>query len=219
MMVIVEYPHSKLPLITAFTVLCTLLNLFLNVDLHLTFFPRNLQSKHGRTSSESVIFRLDVLNQLFDFIDRDLPELWDLQGIQQVAMTPEESVHFRLDTEEGAAEWASALPRGKGVVFLPDTPTPFRVSLFHQLECLDAVRSAMHDRREHPSGPSTSQEAHFCLNYLRQSIQCHADAHLEMVRSEYGGRAVLPYTTRTDCKDWERVWAESEANFDGWWES
>ena len=143
-------------------------------------------------------------------------QVWDLKDIETVAMTPEESVHFRLDTHEGAIEWASALPRGKGVVFLPESQTPYRLSMFHQLECLDVVRAAMHDRQEHPSGPSTSQKAHFCLNYLRQSIQCHADAHLEMVRSEYGGRAVLPYTTRTDCKDWERVWAEAENNFDGW---
>lgn len=200
-MFIANYPFAKLPLITVLTVSFTLLNLFLNADFHSILLHRKPQSKHEQAS------------------DGNFPELWDLQDIQQVAMTPEESVHFRLDTEEGVAEWSSVLPRGKGVVFLPDIPTPFRVSLFHQLECLDVVRSAMRDRREHPSGPSTSHEAHFCLNYLRQSIQCHADAHLEMVRSEYGGRAVLPYTTRTDCKDWERVWAESEANFDIWWES
>ncbi|RDB23127.1 Oxidase ustYa [Hypsizygus marmoreus] len=130
-------------------------------------------------------------------------------------MTPEESVHYKLETAAGALAWKSMLPRGRGVIYLNDTdsPAPFRVAMFHQLECLDVVREEILKRRDDPGVPASGR-ANFCLNYLRQSILCHADSHLEMVRSEYGGRAVLPYTVRTDCVDWEAVWREAERNYD-----
>ncbi|KAH8108854.1 hypothetical protein DFH11DRAFT_1630742 [Phellopilus nigrolimitatus] len=142
-----------------------------------------------------------------------IPEVWPVEGLRNAALTPEESVHYRLETAAGAAEWASALPRGRGVVHVDGRP--FRLAMFHQLECLGVVRAEVMARAHDPATPPGAR-AHFCLNYLRESIVCAADAHLEMVRSEYGGRAVLPYTTRTDCADWEQVWGAAEENFDEW---
>lgn len=148
--------------------------------------------------------------------------IWDgVKDLRRAAMTPEESVHYMLETEAGGIEWQSALPRGKGVVFLNTTSTstststtkPYRIAMFHQLECLGIVREEMMVRRAAPSIPASAR-ANFCLNYLRESVLCHGDSHLEMVRSEYGGRAVLPYTTRTDCADWEAVWREAEKHYE-----
>lgn len=136
-----------------------------------------------------------------------------IEGLRTVAMTPEESVHYRPDTDIGALEWTTMLPHGKGVISLPDTPGLFRLAMFHQLECLDVLRRSMVERSAHFSEPWESRAAHFCLNYLRQSLQCHTDTHLEMVRSEYGGGSVRPYTTRTNCKNWEQIWDASERNF------
>ncbi|KAL5536444.1 hypothetical protein ACEPAF_266 [Sanghuangporus sanghuang] len=139
---------------------------------------------------------------------------WPIPGLRTVALTPEESVHYRIENDVGAAEWETSLPRGSGVVFHPHSAAdakPYRLALFHQLSCLSTLRKAL----ANPVTPPSS-ETHFCLNYIRESLTCGADDHLEMVRSEYGGRAVLPYTTRTDCSDWERVWEAAEANFDAW---
>ena len=126
-------------------------------------------------------------------------------------------MHYKVDTEIGAMEWATTLPRGGGYIRLgpADSPRTFRLSLFKQLDCLDIMRQEMLARKADPSTPAT-RRAHHCLNYLRQSITCLSDSHLEMVRSEYGGRAVLPYTTRTTCKDWGTIWDAVEDNYDEW---
>lgn len=167
-----------------------------------------------RTASRFYYLQNESIDNRLAF--RSHTNVWAIEGLRDAAMTPEESVHYRLETEAGATEWASTLPQGKGIVSVPGKNGLFRLAMFHQLECLGVIRASMMDRMKNPSGPSTSEVAHFCLNYLRQSIQCHTDVHLEMVRSEYGGRAVLPYTTRTDCRDWEQVWHQAEGNFDVW---
>ncbi|PSR75322.1 hypothetical protein PHLCEN_2v9185 [Hermanssonia centrifuga] len=143
---------------------------------------------------------------------RDSAATWDVGPIRQATMTPEESVHYKLNTVAGEEEWSTILPHGRGVVYedREGEETPYRLAMFHQLECLAAVREEMMARQ---AGKPVSERARFCLNYLRQSIQCHSDAHLEMVRSEYGGRAVLPYTTRTNCLDWEAIWGRAESHF------
>ncbi|KAI0314401.1 hypothetical protein OF83DRAFT_1174773 [Amylostereum chailletii] len=145
---------------------------------------------------------------------------WTIKGLRRAALTPEESVHYRVETPSGISEWATSLPRGRGVVHSSASEGhagegQYRLAMFHQLECLDVVRQESSARKEHPSQPAT-ERAQFCLNYLRQSIQCHADSHLEMVRSKFGGRAVLPYTTRTGCLDWEVVWEAAERDYDEW---
>ncbi|KAE9385474.1 hypothetical protein BT96DRAFT_868392 [Gymnopus androsaceus JB14] len=145
-------------------------------------------------------------------VPQNTKQIWKVEGLRQAAITPEESVHFKLDTLPGSEEWASVLPMGDGVVVLNESLV-FRVAIFHQLECLNVIRMEMLRRRDNSYTPA-SKPAQFCLDYLRQSILCHGDHHLEMVRSEYGGRAVLPYTTRTDCLDWEAVWRAAEANFE-----
>lgn len=133
-------------------------------------------------------------------------------------MTAEESVHYQWQTEIGDIEWATVLPRGKGIVRLPGDSRYFRLALFHQLECLNVVRGLMIERIEGPLGASASAKAHFCLNYLRQSVQCQADTRLELVvRSASGSDgSVQAYTTRTDCKDWEHIRDAAEKNYDDW---
>lgn len=211
---------------------------------------------------------------VFVDIDADATNIWTSPRLQKAAMTPEESVHYKLDTDAGGVEWASVLPHGQGVVFLNSTGTssdsshslrsstsaarngngkaPYRVAMFHQLDCLNVLREEMvlllrtstHTSTS-PDPPATSSStptphrAQFCLNYLRESILCHADSHLERVRSEFGpefgpeyesvqkgngngkgrergrarGRAVVLGTERTDCVDWEGVWRGVEENW------
>lgn len=179
------------------------------------------------TQNRSILASLTLAFTLLNFSSFILPyfasgfksikvaELWTVPGLRRAALTPEESVHYRLDTVAGAAEWQASQPRGRGVVFPYGDTEPYRITMFHQLDCLATLRDELVARGEDPATPPTSR-AHFCLNYMRETLTCQADSHLEMVRSEYGGRAVLPYTTRTDCMDWEQVWKSAEKEFDRW---
>ncbi|EIM85330.1 uncharacterized protein STEHIDRAFT_122304, partial [Stereum hirsutum FP-91666 SS1] len=127
--------------------------------------------------------------------DADTTNIWtsaDSLRLQRVAMTPEESVHYNLDTNAGGVEWVSVLPHGRGVVFLNSSSTssssdpsshssvsarngngkaPYRVAMFHQLDCLNVLREEMvllqHTRTRtstHSHTASESQDrAQFCL--------------------------------------------------------
>ena len=138
-----------------------------------------------------------------DGFPRDLP----LPPLQQVALTVEDSVNFQLDTPQGAAQWRSIFPEGDGYVDLGPDGRRFRISMFHALDCLDIVRRNVLFRQEHRDIPA-SQEAQFCLSYLKQMIQCRSDIQLEQVRSEYGGKSVQPFMAHNNCRDWTRVYAE-----------
>lgn len=157
----------------------------------------------------------------FDNIPQTLaykPDIWPIDGLRPATITPEETVHYKLDTPSGILEWKTSFPRGRGVVYLRNSTSDpshrvqaYRIALFHQIECLDVIRDQFVKQRANPS-ITLAPRAEYCLNYLKHSVLCHSDSHLEMVRSEYGGRSVLPYTPRSDCVDWEAVWRAAEEN-------
>jgi len=89
----------------------------------------------------------------------------------------------------------------------------YRLSMFHALSCLNTLRLSVLARTRDRTQPA-SDDAAFCLSYLRQTILCRADTHLESVRSEYGGKSVQPFVTHEDCRDWEAVYAQLEATFE-----
>ncbi len=204
-------------IVTIAILLITALNVLLNTDTVALSLPNwytvnNLvvDRPHPRGMFTSIGITTPPI--LKSCMCSDSAATWDIGPIRQATMTPEESVHYKLNTVAGEEEWSTILPHGRGVVYedREGEETPYRLAMFHQLECLAAVREEMMARQ---AGKPVSERARFCLNYLRQSIQCHSDAHLEMVRSEYGGRAVLPYTTRTNCLDWEAIWGRAESHF------
>ena len=66
-------------------------------------------------------------------IDVEVASSWLVPGLRRAALTPEESVHYRLDTEAGAKEWRASQPRGRGVVFPDNDKEPYRITMFHQV--------------------------------------------------------------------------------------
>ncbi|EJD06939.1 uncharacterized protein FOMMEDRAFT_26090 [Fomitiporia mediterranea MF3/22] len=138
------------------------------------------------------------------------PRDWDLP-LKQVALTVEDSVNFQLDTFEGAQQWRAIQPPGDGYITLGEGSDTrrYRLAMFHALDCLDTVRLGVLQRKADRS-TLTSPEAHLCLDYLRQTIQCRSDTQLEQVRSEYGPKSVQPFVTHNNCRDWSRVYAELE---------
>lgn len=93
-------------------------------------------------------------------------------------MSVEETTRYQLDTPDGIAEWASLIPPGGHLMRAWDGTEvqTFTVAMFHQLRCLDIIRNDYVRQRRSPL-------LKHCVNYLRQSILCLADNHLEHVRT------------------------------------
>ncbi|KAL5504272.1 hypothetical protein ACEPAH_8346 [Sanghuangporus vaninii] len=145
-------------------------------------------------------------------INSEVPREWGLD-LKRVALTVEDSVNFQLDTVEGAEQWRAVQPPGDGYIALGEgegsNKRRYRLAMFHALDCLDTVRQNVLQRKAFRDTP-TSPEAHYCLDYLRQTIQCRSDIQLEQVRSEYGPKSVQPFVTHSNCRDWSAVYPELE---------
>lgn len=118
-------------------------------------------------------------------------------------MTVEDSINFSLDTPAGEAQWTAIMPPDDGYVTV--NSRRYRLAMFHQLECLDTIRRSLLSRKANMTEPP-SQDAKFCLNYVRQAILCRSDTQLEWVRSEFGGKSVQPFVTHSNCRDWTQVY-------------
>jgi hypothetical protein len=77
--------------------------------------------------------------------------------------------------------------------------------MFHQLRCLNVIRSAV-------AGDSSISQEHqtHCLNYLRQMVLCRGSTFTESIRGPVEDREVVreSYT----CRDWEAVYRELNNN-------
>ncbi|KAK0466161.1 uncharacterized protein EV420DRAFT_1636759 [Desarmillaria tabescens] len=140
--------------------------------------------------------------------------VWDIGPLPLVLMDVEDTVNYQLNsTDHNNAQW-SALAPGEGIVYLDPDHTPYLPSFFHQLRCLDILRSA-YTAQEVDMGKQDVREAtvaRHCLNYLRQVLFCRSDLNLESVVSiEHGHHAVGRRRTQT-CQDWRVVYKELERN-------
>ncbi|EAU92218.2 hypothetical protein CC1G_10104 [Coprinopsis cinerea okayama7 len=124
-------------------------------------------------------------------------------------MTFDNPKHFRLDAEDGIAEWRAIVPEDGGIVHLGPHKQPFTVSMFHQLRCLDIIREETVRDRSNGEGP-TALGRH-CLNYIRQMVTCRGDLELESF--QYASHK-NPINQRGvyECKDWEAVYREVQKN-------
>ncbi|KAL5525619.1 hypothetical protein ACEPAG_6955 [Sanghuangporus baumii] len=154
---------------------------------------------------DTKVFQKDWVNA-----DSNRPREWDID-LKQAALTVEDSVNFQLDTVEGAEQWRAIQPPGNGYITLGEGSNKrrYRLAMFHALDCLDTVRQNVLQRKADTVTPA-SPEAHYCLDYLRQTIQCRSDIQLEQVRSEYGPKSVQPFVTHNNCRDWSAVYSELE---------
>ncbi|GJE91774.1 hypothetical protein PsYK624_079250 [Phanerochaete sordida] len=131
----------------------------------------------------------------------------ETEGNRPVRMVLDTSTRYELNTTVGAEEWAHLMPSGGHLIHLQDgdTTQTYTSALFHQLRCLDILREDYVSRRESPLRKH-------CLNYIRQSVLCIADNHLEYSKA---GLAVTHYI-ETVCNDWTTVYAAAEKNYAEW---
>ena len=137
-------------------------------------------------------YRPDLLN----------PFAWPIGEMGNVLMLVENSAHYQLDTEEGIQEWAQLVPTN-GIIRLPGDSRKYTISMFHQLRCLDVLRTAVVEANT--NGTKPDRLTRHCLNYIRQMILCRSDLFLENVRDPHGPHAVDLTSVRT-CKDRRMVY-------------
>ncbi|THH18332.1 hypothetical protein EW146_g2629 [Bondarzewia mesenterica] len=132
---------------------------------------------------------------------RELPLF--LRTVNMAVHNDEE--HYAILGERAEGEWDAIRPPGGGDVYLGQSPYPFSVSLWHQLQCLNHIRRVLAYGDD-----GTPYTAH-CFNYLRQAFLCGADITLEpggtQMINPHGPGTIAPTVNRTHtCRDWTRVY-------------
>ncbi|KZT41702.1 hypothetical protein SISSUDRAFT_1031038 [Sistotremastrum suecicum HHB10207 ss-3] len=155
--------------------------------------------------------------RIYSYQGDDYPQELPIE-ITTVALKFDDTPHYRLNTSESMGEYMSMIGPYKGF-FRPVIPNDdpndkairvserlFGISMFHQLHCLDKIRSVL------VSG-SNPRHAQHCMNYLRQSVLCRADTMLdpEFKDGVAGGVGAVHV-----CRDWSAVYAYAQDNWELW---
>ncbi|KAJ8697009.1 hypothetical protein PTI98_006823 [Pleurotus ostreatus] len=118
--------------------------------------------------------------------------------------------YFGLNAHNSSVEWNSLLPAGGGIVFMGDNGTPYDVSMWHQLRCLNSIRRTLIGEAD------DYKHAEHCFHYLRQAILCSADLTLEplppnstQIPSYQEAQAPGPAIVHT-CKNWRQIYHSTE---------
>jgi hypothetical protein len=126
----------------------------------------------------------------------------------------DDPVRYHLSGIQAWAEWSSIRPAGMGYVYLGQSYFSFGVSMWHQLHCLDHLRTVI------VLGDDGSGHTEHCFHYLRQGILCAADTTLEpggptMLLANGDQIATGENVTHT-CRDWRQVYDWMEENHSTW---
>lgn len=149
----------------------------------------------GRTRNSWMISSISP-HCVLDSMNRDVPSLQKSPN-RLVNMNIEDTVHYGIFEPAADMEWAELVPNGGLVEVNNETYT---IALFHQLGCLDVVRRALRDRLTYKAG---ELERH-CLNYLRQTLVCRSDIHVEVLGGPLSHTEAIQDTFI--CNDWESVY-------------
>ncbi|KAJ7432221.1 hypothetical protein B0H11DRAFT_1760855, partial [Mycena galericulata] len=156
-------------------------------------------------------------------VGRDYPLKYPIAGLDTVAMTLHESVHFSLNRSDPVErdEWLlySIIPRGTDTR-LGHEQRVFALTVSHQLHCLRRIYLGLMNREDEEAN---REHVTHCLNYLRQTLLCEAADTLEFgdfMEREYDSQRVGETVL---CKDWGRAfeffdhkWAEWVAWREKW---
>jgi len=159
--------------------------------------------------------QISHLTREYSYVGDDYPDEWPLER-EKVVMQFDNPKRFRLDSEDGVAEWAALIP-GDGLVHLGPSRQPYTIGMVHQLKCLNIIREEMvRDRTKDDRTPSML--GRHCLNYMRQIIMCRGDLELESF--QYASHHnPIDWRGVYECKDWEAVFKgvkENQAEHRGW---
>ncbi|ESK90419.1 hypothetical protein Moror_13667 [Moniliophthora roreri MCA 2997] len=171
------------------------------------FFILGLLQYRGRWARKSI----DQVH--LSCTDTDRACVWPVLTDGLVRMSVEDSVHYQLnDTPETELEWSSLFP-GDGLIYLGENGRVFSVSMFHQLRCLDILRTGVvkvyqaNDTKVQIQMDLTNH----CLNYLRQVTLCDIDIHFDPLVGDESGTSLQSRRYHI-CRDWSAAYRELERN-------
>ncbi|KAI9433470.1 hypothetical protein H4582DRAFT_981894 [Lactarius indigo] len=139
------------------------------------------------------------------FVGNDDPRSWGEPKAARVLMSSEESVHYQLNAD---LEWRALVP-ANGTIYLGPERRPFTISMFHQLRCIDTIRTELLSTRGLHTPPPPSELSRHCFNYLRQMALCRSDTTLVQVLNPDDPH---PFADVAVCNDWEHVYTEVRRN-------
>ncbi|KAG4441774.1 hypothetical protein IFR05_002765 [Cadophora sp. M221] len=136
-----------------------------------------------------------------------------------------EQMFGRPPDEENIKAWNDLMPNGRGFVTiqnetaLPEMPqlnqsNPVQhalISVFHQLHCLWATKDSYFNLRDGKANETDVLHLSHCWDYLRQTIQCHADTTLEWMPNptQHASRG---WGYEHECRDFNAVYVWAEEN-------
>ncbi|KAH6873674.1 hypothetical protein BKA70DRAFT_1352401 [Coprinopsis sp. MPI-PUGE-AT-0042] len=135
---------------------------------------------------------------------------WNIHFPPPILMDMQNTVNYQLNGSDADAQWRRLIPSGGGIVRLGSDGTPFMVSTFHQLRCLDVIRES-YTRDSGAGQPNPTPLALHCLNYIRQMILCRGNSRLERIVKPDSLHTVQLRDPQT-CRDWRSLYAHAEAN-------
>jgi hypothetical protein len=129
--------------------------------------------------------------------------------------------HYFLEGRQAVAEWNALHPEGQGSVYLGDSThvngelqTPYHISMFHQLQCLNHLRATFIYGNDQPA------RTEHCVTYLLQGIMCFSDTTLEeggVGAKKADGDVVAPANNNTHtCRDWSQLYDFASENRKRW---
>ncbi|PPQ94168.1 hypothetical protein CVT25_003753 [Psilocybe cyanescens] len=140
-----------------------------------------------------------------------MPKTWDIGQLDTVLMNVENTVRYQL-VKTGDDDWNRSLPSGGGLIHLGENQEVYSISMFHQLRCLDIIRTEFINRMASDGEATPGALTQHCMNYLRQMVLCRANLRLESCRNAHGPRISVADITHT-CSDWSAVYAAAEENY------
>ncbi|EMD38088.1 hypothetical protein CERSUDRAFT_93608 [Gelatoporia subvermispora B] len=120
-------------------------------------------------------------------------------------LTIEDTRHYGPTDDE---EWLTPFPKGGGYVRLGPDRRLFRVTMFHQLYCLNVIRKAIVDASW--INDEDRDLTTFCFNYIHQLSLCAASTRLEPVKQLTSGIGVNGLGMEHTCRDWSLVYTSVE---------
>lgn len=130
-------------------------------------------------------------------------------------MTLQESLGFNISLPKSDAEWRTfeKIQPGVGYVHLGPYHFRFLSTAQHQFHCLQKMSEAL-------SIPRRSKQPiiHFehCLEYLRQTYICSADAFLEEGDFMTRNFSVERVQDTRKCRNWQPLITFTNENFEDW---
>jgi hypothetical protein len=160
------------------------------------------------------ILRVSRTQPEYTYKDSDRPRELPIKVRTVNMVFHDDPEHYRLSGDQAWAEWNEMRPEGKGFAYLGQEYLTFDVSMWHQLHCLNHIRTVL------LNGDDGSDHVEHCFHYLRQGILCAADTTIEagganMLRDD-GQKVATGVNVTHTCRDWKQIYDWLEVEHSKW---